>query len=101
MFKKILSLMLVVLMLTLCCACNTGTENGTDDIPTAAPTDSTDDKGSESAAPEINIPDPDVPDGSILISHLLLRREAVLVMCHRDRHSEGAQRLWESSSVKH
>lgn len=68
MFKKILSLMLVVLMLTLCCACNTGTENGTDDIPTAAPTDSTDDKGSESAAPEINIPDPDVPDGSILIS---------------------------------
>ena len=68
MFKKILSLMLVVLMLTLCCACNTGTENGTDDIPTAAPTDSTDDKGSESAAPEINIPEPDVPDGSILIS---------------------------------
>ena len=29
MFKKILSLILVVLMLTLCCACNTGTENGT------------------------------------------------------------------------
>lgn len=68
MFKKILSLILVVLMLTLFCACNTDTENGSDDISTAAPTDSTDDKGGDVTATEPDIPAPDLPDGSILIS---------------------------------
>ena len=68
MFKKILSLALIALMLSLFCACNTDTENGESDLPTDAVTDSTENPSEKATDPAINVPEANVPDGSILIS---------------------------------